>query len=68
MSSCLYAIEFKDGMWKIGGSNNAVTRLNTYKGPCKPVFCVVQIAEQYNSHVSTPIKYMKNSDQWELAD
>jgi hypothetical protein len=68
MSSCLYAIEFKDKTWKIGGSNNAILRLNNYKGPCKPVFCVVQVLEEYNSHESTLINNMKKSPEWELSD
>ena len=68
MCSCLYAIEFKDKTWKIGGSNNTNLRLNSYKGPCKPVFCVVQIVEQYNSHESTLINNMKKSPEWELSD
>ena len=68
MSSCLYAIEFKDKTWKIGGSNNAILRLNNYKGPCKPVFCVVQVLEEYNSHESALINNMKKSPEWELSD
>ena len=61
MSSCVYAIEFKDGTWKIGESNNAVTRLNTYKGPCKPLFCVVQVVEKYLRYESAVITDMKKS-------
>ena len=68
MCSCLYAIEFKDKTWKIGGSNNTNLRLNSYKGPCKPVFCVVQIVEEYNSHESALINNMKKSSEWELSD
>ena len=66
--SILYAIEFKDKTWKIGGSNNAISRLNTYKGPCRPIFCVVQIVRQYNSHESALINDMKKSVEWQLSD
>ena len=68
MCSCLYAIEFKDKTWKIGGSNSPISRLNSYKGPCKPIFGVVQIVDEYNSHELTLIDYMKNSDEWQLTD
>ena len=66
--SILYAIEFKDKTWKIGGSNNAIFRLNTYNGPCRPIFCVVQIVRQYNIHESVLIDEMKKSDEWQLSD
>jgi hypothetical protein len=68
MYSCLYAIEFKDKTWKVGGSNNAISRLNAYKGPCKPIFCVVQLVRQYNIHEYELIDEMKKSDEWELSD
>ena len=51
--SCLYAIEFGDKTWKVGGSDDTMNRLNSYKGPCKPMFCVIQLVQHYNVHEST---------------
>ena len=68
MTTCLYAIEFKDKTWKIGGSKNGIVRLKHYMGPCKPIFCVVQVVLQYNIHESKLIEILKKSLEWELSD
>ena len=69
MSSCLYAIQFKDGTWKIGGSYNLETRLVQYKGPCKPIHCIVQIIEgEYRNLENVIIEEMNSSQEWELSD
>ena len=66
MSTCVYAIEFNDKTWKVGGSNNTIQRLNSYKGPSAPIFCVLQFVMEYRGRESELLEKMKASSEWEL--
>lgn len=64
----VYAIQFRDLTWKIGGSDNIITRLKSYCGPSAIFFGIVQplTTGQFRA-VETEIKdTIRMNEMWTL--